>query len=148
MNPDDQDPSLESLLRGLPLREPTLGLDARVNAEFATLRQRQTSRLRLHRFAIAAGILIAVGIGVRLAQPKKPEPAVSLGAPPAQPIQIERDTSTVYDDGVVAATDDAAYQQYRQRTVREIWYVDPNTHAQLQVVIPTEQVLIQKVDAY
>lgn len=148
MDTNDQDSSLESLLRGLPLREPTLGLDARNNSEFARLRSQKLRRLRLHRIAIAAGILIAIGLGIRLSLTKKAPPIASIAAPVANPIQIERDTSTVYDDGVVATTDDSAYQQFRRRTVREIWYVDPNTHAQLQVVIPTEQVLIQKVDAY
>jgi len=148
MNPDDQNSSLESLLRSLPLREPSLGLDGRVNDEFARLRTRQTRRLGLHHIAIAAGVLMAIGIGVRLSLPKKAPSIARIAAPIANPIQIERDTATMYDDGVVATTDDAAYRQFRRRTVREIWYVDPNTHASLQVVIPSEQVLVQKVDAY
>jgi hypothetical protein len=148
MDPDDQDASLESLLRGLPLREPTLGMDARVSSELAKLRSQQPRRLRLHRIAIAAGVSIAVGIGIRLSLPKKVTPIASISVTVANPIQIERDTSTMVDDGVIAATDDAAYQQFRRRTVREIWYVDPKSHAQLRVVIPTDQVLIQKVDAF
>jgi hypothetical protein len=145
---DDQDTSLESLLRGLPLREPTLDLDARVNAVFAKIRSPQPRRLRLYRLAIAAAALLAIGIGVRLSLPRKPLPVTDVVASQTHPIQIERDTSTVYDDGVVATTGDAAYQQFRRRTVHEIWLVDPKAHSQLQMVIPTEQVVIQKVEAF
>ena len=148
MNHDDTDASLESFLRSIPLRQPSLRLDARVNDVFANLRSQQTRRLRLYPIAIAAAILIAIGIGVRLSLPKKAAPVASVVASTAHPIRIERDTSTLYDDGVIATTGDAAYQQFRRRTVREIWYVDPATHAKLQVVIPAEQVLIQKVEAY
>jgi hypothetical protein len=144
---DDQDSSLESTLRSLPLREPSLRLDARIDATLKEFRARRSRRLRLYPFAIAASLLIAIGIGFKMTRPKTP-PITAEVATAATPIQIERDTSTVYDDGVIASTDDAAYQQYRRRTVREIWYVDPKTHAQSRVVIPTEQVFIQKVDAY
>jgi hypothetical protein len=146
MNPDDQNASLESLLRSTPLREPGFGLDARVNDVF---RSKQSHRLTIHRFAIAAGVLAAIGIGIRLSLPKhQPQQIANVVAPTEHPVQIERDTFTVYDDGIVATTDNAAYQQIRRRTVREIWYVDSATHAQLQMTIPTEQILIQKVDAY
>jgi hypothetical protein len=148
MNFDDQDASLESLLAGVPLREPSLNLDARVNATFAKMRSQQPRRLRLHHMAIAAGILLAVGIGVRLSLPRKSLPVASTATPISHPAQIERDTSTLFDDGVVASTGEAAYQQFRRRTVREIWFVDPKNHSSLQVVIPTDQVLIQKVDAF
>ena len=66
----------------------------------------------------------------------------------SHPIHFEQETSTVIDDGVIAGSDDAAYQQYRRRTVREIYYEDPKTHAKLQVTIPAEQVVIQRVDFY
>jgi hypothetical protein len=145
MTPDNQDSSLESLLRGLPLREPTLGLDARVGAAFKQFNHRR--RVRLYPFAIAACLLIAIGFGFKMMKTKSP-PINTEVATVTHPIQIERETSTVIDDGIIASTDDAAYQQYRRRTVREIWTVDPKTHAQSRVVIPTEQVFIQKVDAY
>src|ERR1039458_5805939 len=117
MNSDDQDSSLESLLTSLPLREPTLGMDIRVNEEFARLRLQQPRRLWLYRVAIAAGVLLAIGIGIRLSLPIKSRPIASVVVGQTHPIQIERDTSTVYDDGVVATTGDAAYQQFRRRTV-------------------------------
>jgi hypothetical protein len=150
MSQDEQNISLESQLRGIPLREPTLSLDARVNDLFAKSRARQSRRLTIHRFAIAAGVLIAIGIGLQLSLPKHQSPQIAKVVVPHvdHAVQIERDTSTVYDDGIVATTGEAAYQQIRRRTVREIWYVDPATHAQLQMTIPTEQILIQKVDAY
>jgi len=148
MNLDDQDTSLESLLRSTPLREPSLNLDARVNATFAKMRSQQPRRLRLYRMAIAAGVLVAIGIGIRLSLPMKTMPIASVVVPSAHPIQIERDTSMVYDDGVVATADDAAYQQFRRRTTREIWYIDHKAHSSLQVVIPVEQILLQKVDSF
>ena len=145
MNPDDQDSSLESMLRSLPLREPTLGLDARVDATFKQFNSRR--RVRAYPFAIAACLLIAIGVGFKILKSKSPAISTEV-ATVSNPIQIERETSTVIDDGVISGTDEAAYQQFRKRTVREIWYVDPKTHAQSRVVIPTEQVFIQKVDAY
>jgi hypothetical protein len=153
----NDDSSLESLLRATPLREPSERMDVRVEAVFANHRAhaaRRSLRLSLdrisrHRPAIAAGILIAIGIGFRLSLPKpKPPVAIVPETVASHPFQIEQDTSTLYNDGMIAGTDDGAYLQIRRRTVREIWYEDPSTHAKLQVTIPTEQVVIQKVEAY
>jgi hypothetical protein len=145
VNFDDQDSSLESMLRSMPLREPTLGLDARVDAAFKQFRARRHVRLYP---AIAACLLIAIGIGLKMMRHKAPLIPGVVSTAAVNPIQIERDTTAVYDDGVIASTDDAAYQQFRKRTIREIWYVDPKTHAESRVVIPIEQVFIQKIDAY
>ena len=147
MNFEDPDASLESLLRSVPLREPDSDLDARVNATLASYRLRQPRRFQFYRMAIAAGILIALGIGVRLSLPKAHPVAVVTPAKP-NPIRLERDTSTVYDDGMIAGTGDTAYQKLRRRTVREIWYIDPATHAEVLMTIPSEQVIIQKVEAF
>jgi hypothetical protein len=170
--------AIESLLKGVPLREPGAWLDSRVDAVFAQYRQtenqpavsktagkagswvylrnqRRFASIKLfpspvfHRLAIAAGILLALSIGVRLSLPRHAQPVAvvpPIETPVSHPIRFEQETSTVFDDGIVASTDDAAYQQYRRRTVREIYYEDPKTHAKLQVTIPTEQVVIQKVD--
>lgn len=148
------------MLRAAKLREPGERMDARVDAVFANYRayaprsnRLSIQRIGFHRLAIAAGILIAIGIGIRLSLPK-PSPTVAVkpadvkSVADSHPIQFETDTSTVYDDGVVATTEDGAYEQIRRRTVREIYYEDPATHAKLQVTIPTEQVVIQKVEAY
>jgi hypothetical protein len=146
MSSDDQDFSLESMLRGMPLREPTLGLDARVDAAFKQSRAHR--HIRLYPFVIAACALIAIGVGFKMMRPKAAPVSTAVTIAAENPIQIERDTTDVYDDGVISSTDDGAYEQYRKRTIREIWYVDPKTHAQSRVVIPVEQVFIQKVDAY
>ncbi len=151
--PVDDDQSLEAMLRSLKLREPGGRMDSRVDAVFANHRAYAPRRLTLHRIgwhrmAIAAGILLAIGIGVRLSLPHRQPTVATVATPPSHPIEIETDTSTVIDDGVVARTHDAVYEQYRHRTVREIWYEDPGTHAKWQVTIPTELVVIQKVEAY
>jgi hypothetical protein len=97
--------------------------------------------------ALAASVLIAIGIGVHIATKKAPPVAV-IDPPKANPIQMERDTSTLIDDGIIASTGDAAYQQYRRRTIREIWYINPSTHAEMLVTIPSDEIFIQKVEAY
>jgi hypothetical protein len=157
---DRDDASLESMLRTAKLREPGEGMDARVEGVFANYGACTTRppyrmslhRIGFHRLAIAAGILLAIGIGVRLSIPKPPptvavKPVDSKPLAESHPIQFETDTATVIDDGVVA-TEDGVYQQYRRRVVREIFYEDPATHAKLQVTIPTEQLVIQKVESY
>jgi hypothetical protein len=141
MNLDDPDRSLESLVRSVPLREPGDDLEARVRAAF---HQSRRSRFGFYPIALAASVLLALAIGVRLALPK-PHPGEIAAV---QPIQIERVTSTVYDDGVIASTDDAAYRQLHRRTVREIWTIDPKSHSRSVVAVPAEQILIQKVDAF
>jgi hypothetical protein len=152
MNADDHDPPMESLLRGTPLREPSDALDARLDLAFAQHRSRQPRRIWLRPLALAAGVLIAAGIGLLVSRPKLPKtdvqpPSVAL-KPSPDPIRLERDISTLYDDGIVASTDDAAYEQFRRRTVREIWYVDPTTNARTKMTVPTEELLIEKVDAF
>jgi hypothetical protein len=148
MNPLENDRSLESLLRSPPLREPGTDLDARVHATLASFALQRTRRIRLHRMALAAGLLIAAGVGIRLSLPKVHPPVAQVPTKQPEPIRIERDTSTVYDDGVIAGADDSAYEKFRRRTVREIWYIDPATHAQVRMTIPTEQIVIQKLDAF
>jgi hypothetical protein len=158
MSDDNDNSSLESLLRSTPLREPSEHLDARVDAVFATYRFRSAERGRAPflRLAVAAALLIAVGIGIRMSIPNgnRPVAVTQANAAPTtvsaqlHPIRIERDTTTIYDDGVIAGADDSAYQQYRRRTVREIWYIDPSTHAKVVVTIPTEQVMIQKMETF
>jgi hypothetical protein len=145
---EDSDASLESLLRSLPLREPGEQLDARVAAALAQARFRHARRFRFYPMALAAGLLIALGIGIHLATFKKSPPPVVASIPQPGPIQIERDTSTLYDEGIIADSDDAAYQKFRRRTVREIWYINPATHARALMTIPTEQIVIQKVDSF
>ena len=156
---ENDEPFLEGLLKSVPLREPSYRLDARVESVFANHRAYAPRRLWLNpaivgRMVIAAGVLIAMGIGVRLSLPKHSQPMAITTAPSelvaiSHPIRFEQETSTVIDDGIIASTDDAAvYQQYRRRTVREIFYEDPATHAKLQVTIPTEQIVIRKVEAY
>jgi hypothetical protein len=148
MDLQENDRSLESLLRSPPLREPSPDLDARVNATLASFALRQTRPIRFYRMALAAGLLIAIGVGVRLSLPKPLPPVAMLPTKTPEPIRIERDTSTLYDDGVIAGSDDAAYQKFRRRTVREIWYIDPVTHARVQMTIPSEQIVIEKMDAF
>ncbi len=144
----DEDSQLESLLLSLPLRQPGAGFDARMDAALSVASDSQARRLWIfHPLSIAAGLLLAAGIGIRLSLPR-PVPVAQIAAPAAHPIRVERDSSTVYDDGIIADTGDAAYQQFRRRTVWEIWVVDPATHATVEATIPTEQIVIEKVDAY
>jgi hypothetical protein len=93
-------------------------------------------------------LLIAGGVGIRLSLPKAHPPVALVPTKTPEPIRIERDTSTLYDDGVIAGSDDSAYQKFRRRTVREIWYIDPVTHARVQMTVPSEQIVIEKVDAF
>jgi len=148
MGAEEFDRSLESLLRSPPLHEPSADLDARVNATLAGSALRQARRVRLHRMAMAAGFLIAAAIGIRLSLPKSHPPVAMVPMKSPEPIRIERDTSTLYDDGMIAGSDDSTYQKFRRRTVREIWYIDPVTHARVQMTIPSEQIVIEKVDAF
>jgi hypothetical protein len=147
MKYENPEASLESLLRSAPLRGPSDALDTRVNATFAQYRFKQPRRFQIYKMALAAGLLIALGIGVHIATKKAPPVAV-VDPPKVNPIQMERDTSTVIDEGIIASTGDAAYQQFRRRTVREIWYINPGTHAEMLVTIPSDEIFIQKVEAY
>ena len=146
MNFDDPDRSLESQLRGIPLREPDASLDDRLNTVFAQHRFHQPRWTTFARLAIAACLLIGVGFAL-IASLHRPAPPIAASVPKPGQIRMERDTSTLYDEGVIVRNDDT-YQQYRRRTVREIFFIDPATHAHLQVTIPTEQVLIQKLEAF
>lgn len=157
MSDDHENSSLESILRGMPLRGPSEHLDARVDAVFASYRFRPAWRggAPFLRLALAAGLLIAVGISIRMGIPDRHPPvAVTVPNPPTaasaqlHPIRIERDSTALFDDGVIAGADNSAYQQYRRRTVRDIWYIDPATHAKVVVTIPTEQVMIQKMETF
>jgi hypothetical protein len=146
MQSDDPDRSLESQLRGLPLRSPSAALDDRVNRAFAQHRFRQPRWALFTRLAIAACLLLGVGYGL-ISIAHRPTPPVTFSVTPPGPIQLERDTSTIYDEGVIVRNDDA-FEQYRRRTVREIWYIDQATHSQVEVTIPIEQVFIRKMEAF
>jgi hypothetical protein len=93
-------------------------------------------------------LFIAAGVGIRLSLPKSHPPLADVLTKTPEPIRIERDTSTLYDEGVIAGSDDAAYQTFRRRNLREIWYIDPVTHAKVEMTIPSEQIFIEKVDAF
>jgi hypothetical protein len=162
-NLDDGDQAVESLLRSAQVRKPSLQLDARVNAVFAEHRHSVSRRPAMtspafygsRRLAIAAGLVIAIWIGARLAWPPKIKPLAirpttesSVLHPVLHPIEFEQDTSTVYDDGIIDTAGGSAFRQYRRRTVRQIWYEDPQTHARLQMIVPTEQVVIEKVESF
>jgi hypothetical protein len=146
MNYEDPDAPLESELRGLPLREPGRALDVRVNRVFARQRFRRPQWTVFARLAMAACLLLGVGYGlINIAH--RPTPPVKFSMTKPRPIRLERDTSTLYDEVVIVRNDDA-YQQYRRRTIREIWYVDPATHSQIEMTIPVDQIFIRKMEAF
>jgi hypothetical protein len=153
-NPHDQ--ALENLLQAAPLRAPSPRFDARMDSVFTVAESSRRNRWRLVPLAIAAGVIVAAAPTLWLFRTAaNPQLKIARLTPASHPIEsansqlrIERDVSRVFDDGIVAVSDNSPYRQIRRQTVRDIWYVDPRTHARLLVRVPSEQVLVQKVEAF
>jgi hypothetical protein len=153
---NSDDPAFESMLRATLLRAPSSHLDARVESLFATGETDQRRRLWLMPLAIAAGLAIVLAPAIWFTHRTGPPPVAQRIIPASHPIElsstkpvrIELDTSQVFDDGLVTDSENTPYQQTRCRTVRHIWFVDPQSHSRLLVRVPTEQIFIQKVEAF
>jgi hypothetical protein len=143
MNPQDPITDLESLLRRPLLRKPTSQLDAQLQTCFTA------NRRNYRPFALAAAILLCVGIAIWSDIHHQTAPMkTAMQPPPQQIIQVEKVSSQIFDDGIVAVADNVPYQQLRRRTVRNVVLIDPQTHSRLQLIVPTDQVIITKAETY
>ena len=149
----NDDTEIECLLQGMTLAKPSPGLDRRV------------MRGRSHRpvviaaafaAAAAAAILAAVGVLAMNDHGKAPAPTRSVAeAPqavntdlPTGEIQIEQEWSQVSYQGLMTTTGGASYRRFVQDDVKHLMLVDEATGRNVEVTVPTQQVILVKADLY
>jgi hypothetical protein len=149
------DPILESALRTARVRVPSGRLDDRMRAVFADAESSRRQRMWLGPLAIAAGLAIVAAPAFWVWRSSGHVPGVvriTAASQPAEtaaaPLRLQRDVSQVFDDGVVAVSDNTPYRQIRRRTISDIWFIDPQTHARLLVRVPSEEISVQKAEAF
>jgi hypothetical protein len=69
-------------------------------------------------------------------------------APSLTPIGLQQTFDHVQDDGVVIVDGKAAYQRIRRQAVRRIVVVDPATGEHVTVSIPTQELLVRRVEPF
>jgi len=143
MNEENFD-SLEKLLRGVNLRQPSAELDKRIVA-IARADRPRVRRWRLALAAAAGASITAAGLVLVMLWPKTelgPQPS-SVPVAKRQPVQhIERVWSSLAAKDVVAPGSAAAVCRIERRTVRDVQWIDPENHVRMQwqetVSVPVE----------
>jgi hypothetical protein len=166
--PVEDDPELreiEHLLRRLPVQEPSVMLDRRIEAL-----ARPTGRFDALRYVgLGAAAMLALVIGAapmfrrqlpnlitvdtkpapRQIEPARTKTPVPYKSPKlAGSLVLEHTSSRVTDEGVVAVVDGTPVQRYHKRSVQQVWMVDPKTGSPVSVTIPRDQVVLRKIEAY
>jgi hypothetical protein len=155
----ESDNDLEQLLRGLPRRQPSAQLDARILASVRGGPARvPVQRYRVWWMAVAASVAIMIGVEIvrerslqMKPQPQKSVVATTVNAPTASfesPMELETTVSRTIDDGIVDVEDGVPYRQIRRETVKDYWIVDPSTGAKARVRVPSEQVLVCREETF
>lgn len=152
MNPNETR-QLEDRLRGLALRTPSPGLDARVaSLRPATLPRRtlrQAAGVAMAAAAVAACLLVTVlwrpsheqaGAGSKplVVAPQdhaRPKPTPT----PAEPLRIEQVWSTISVGEVVARDGQPPMQRLSRHALRRIQWIDEGRHVRIEWNIPSQQ---------
>jgi hypothetical protein len=155
---------MESLLRGLPLREPTPHLDRQIAS--LTRRAKWVQFVKLVGFGIAAMVAGAIGLEPLLhnsrpfqivsTQPNVkplPGPAVDPSRhpeflPAPRPMLVQHISAQVRDDGVIGLLGNTPVQRYRKHSVQQIWLLDPKTGVKTSITIPKDEVVLRKVQPF
>jgi hypothetical protein len=170
MIPDDQE-RLEAMLRGLPLRPPSVDLDDRLVRAWsrpARLRRRLAAGVAIAAsLAMAASLLVLV-VARRAGQPPlSPVPGASTEladtqpAPPAkgelgpqkvagsstgQVVVIEREWVIPQESRVVTAGDAPPVLHERCQVVRDVRQVDAREHTSVQWTISSDETAVVPLD--
>jgi len=161
---------IESLLRKLPLRRPSVELDGRVMSEI-------THRNYFPwRMAAAAAVVFAVGTTVILSRnvwkpwttlhinvartntavPRSPEVPMAMAAPATDDaslysngaMRVQRTLAAMSNDGLVERTGDTPVQVFRCQTVKQIFFFDPEHNSRMSVTVPVERVVMIPVQSF
>lgn len=161
-SPGAADDEMASLLRGIPLRQPSVDLDARIlrqcrRGELFHLRPSWSTRFARSGIAIAAVLAIALGMAALLhhgwSVPPKPNqvayiPKTTSSPPATRPIRLIRTLGAVANEGVVAAPGGEPMLRFRSRTIQEVVVFDPQRGTHVSYRQPVEQVTWVRVRAF
>jgi hypothetical protein len=156
------DDEMASLLRGIPLRQPSADLDAHIldqcrRGALFHLRPRWSARFARAGIALAATLAIVLGSAAllhrRWSAPTKPDQVAYVpkpaAAPPAtRPIRLIRTLGTVANEGVVATPGGEPMLRFRSRTIQEVVVFDPRRGTHVSYRQPVEQVTWVRVRAF
>ncbi len=159
MSSDKREP-IEGLLRQLPLRRPSAGLDERVRAACTRPnwgRQAGWGAAVVAAAALAAGLacLLFPGPagdgdnGRAVARSSPPPPVVARAVdrlPPAAPIRIEQVWSTVASKELVDRGDQPPVERLRQQVVRRVQWIDDRAHVSILWNMPSEHTVLVPLD--
>lgn len=167
MSNDVREP-VEDVLRRLPLRQPSAGLDERVRA--ACPPPRDWRRRAALGAALAATAVLAAGLAwfyfpgaagdgsnrrdagpngraVAHVSPTPPTVAqVNENTAASAPVRIEQVWSTVASTEVLARGNDTPVERVHQRVVRRVQWIDDREHVRIQWSMPSEHTVVVPLD--
>ncbi len=135
---------LEDLLREMPLRRPSALLDERV-------RTAGPGGGVAWKSALAAGVIAAALFSAWLIASRRPggrEAGGLAGRPPAgapgplRPVRFEQNSSDLWYEGLLLLDDHTPMRQYRQETVHEVRWIDPESGSAMEMTVPVETVFL------
>jgi hypothetical protein len=160
---DDGFTDIEAMLRDLPLRPPSPGLDRRV----MSARHPWRRRLRWMAPVAAAAALVAIAVGSwslhhasRRHGEKPIAKSLDPGLPTADtrpaatvasltPISITRTYGGIARDGIIGKTPTGQpVERIRRQTVRQVLIVDPKRGTKVSISMPQEEVLVVPVRTF
>lgn len=65
-----------------------------------------------------------------------------------EPVGLQQTFERVANDGVVLVEGSSAYQRYRRDAVRRIVVVDPETGRSVTVSVPTQEIVVRRVESF
>jgi len=155
--PDLNDDQLNAMLREHLSRELD-GQTGRAGAAFARSQRRLAPRLAAWGSLAAAAVMAVILLrpGQPVSAPAVSAPAVPAPAVPA-PVQPSATVTTAVeyqfnsqtiDQGMVFLDKDTPARQYVERQVETARWVDPITHAQMELTVPHDQILLVGLNTY
>ena len=147
---------IESLLRRMPLRQPTTKLDARVSRALAAPPQ----ILHFAAFKAAAAAAIVVGAALLMLQRHAitPGPEVSRSDSGVHRhstalvmesrLRVERDAQRLTGGAIIGFRGGVPVRGFRYQAVRQIWYFDPQRKTRLAVTVPQDQFVLVPVHTF
>ncbi len=140
---------LESLLRELPLRQPSETLDRKIERLGLSWRPKLKVTLALGVLAAAAAIALAIVLArgsANTAQPAAPELALSRPAATETP-RLEQTWSVVNYVGAVPQADGVPLRIFRQQSLRTVRWVD-ETGTTREATEPKEEIITVAAEMY
>ncbi|MCX5682876.1 MAG: hypothetical protein NT049_04240 [Planctomycetota bacterium] len=143
---------IETLLRQMPLRKPSLDLDVRVMARRPHPTRAWFIGAAGGALAAAAVVMLIVGLpqnathvtpGTTLVGGGNP---VSLPGPtaPVEPVRLEQNWSELSYEGLVLPDPQTPLQTFRHRTVDRVQFFDPLRNIRMETTVPREEVIFVK----